>query len=85
MYILKCSDESYYTGYTIDIEKRVNAHNRLRASAYTWSKRPVTLIYSETCRNRSDAMKREREIKKMKREEKEKLSARGLKITAPLR
>lgn len=73
VYILKCNDGSYYTGYTDDLEDRLKEHNgELSGGArYTRSHRPVELVYSEPFQNQSDALKREAEIKKMTRAEKE--------------
>lgn len=73
-YILKCADESLYTGYTNDIDKRVKAHNEGKGAKYTRNRRPVTLVYYEEFQEKSDAMKREYEIKhKYSREQKLKL------------
>jgi putative endonuclease len=75
VYILRCSDNSLYTGITRDINRRLNEHNnddRL-ASAYTRARRPVKLVYQETRENRSSASKREAIIKNMTRKAKEKL------------
>ncbi len=70
VYILECSDGSLYTGWTSDLEKRVARHNEGKAAKYTRSKRPVTLKYFETCEDKSSALRREAEIKRMKRSEK---------------
>ena len=70
VYILECSDGSLYTGWTYDLEKRVARHNEGKAAKYTRSKRPVVLKYFERCDDKSDALKRQAEIKKMKRSEK---------------
>lgn len=71
VYILRCSDNTLYTGYTNDLKKRVIAHNTLKTAAkYTRARRPVKLVYSEKFRTVGKAMRREWEIKKMKREEK---------------
>lgn len=75
VYILRCADESLYTGLSNDIERRVEEHNtdnRL-AAKYTRARRPVQLVYQETYDSRSDASIREAEIKKLNRQEKEKL------------
>lgn len=73
IYILKCSDGSFYTGYTTNIEKRVNAHNNSKIGAkYTKARRPVTLIHSEKFKTLSEALKRESEIKSWNREKKQK-------------
>ncbi|MFA5215599.1 GIY-YIG nuclease family protein [Sulfuricurvum sp.] len=72
LYILKCSDNTYYTGIAIDVEKRLNEHNASdKGAKYTRSRRPVTLMYSETCSDKSSALKRELAIKRMKRTAKE--------------
>lgn len=75
VYILRCSDNSLYTGITRDLNRRLNEHNhdnRL-AAAYTRARRPVTLMYQEAHIDRSSASKREAMIKKMTKAEKEKL------------
>jgi putative endonuclease len=67
VYILKCSDGSLYTGWTNNIGKRIKAHKEGSASKYTRSRRPVKLVYLETMSGKSEALKREREIKLMSR------------------
>ena len=71
VYILKCFDGTLYTGFTNDLKKRVFSHNNLNTGAkYTKARRPVKLVYSEKFKTKSMAMRREREIKKMRRGEK---------------
>lgn len=71
VYILMCSDSSLYTGYTTDVERRVLEHNSDKKGAkYTSGRRPVTLLYTETCGSMGEAMSREYEIKKYRREQK---------------
>tara|TARA_R110000803_G_scaffold156115_1_gene220668 strand:- start:13 stop:261 length:249 start_codon:yes stop_codon:yes gene_type:complete len=71
VYIVKCSDNSLYTGITVDLERRVEEHNTSNKGAkYTKSRRPVHLVYSETQQDRSSASKRESAIKKLSRSEK---------------
>ena len=71
VYIVKCSDNSLYTGITVDLERRVEEHNTSNKGAkYTRSRRPVHLVYSETQHDRSSASKRESAIKKLSRSEK---------------
>jgi predicted GIY-YIG superfamily endonuclease len=72
VYIVKCVDASLYTGITNDIERRINAHNNdnRTASAYTRSRRPVELVYQESYQTRSQASKREYQIKQLSRKEK---------------
>lgn len=71
VYMLECVDGTYYTGFTIDLEKRVKAHNNLKTGAkYTKSRRPVILVYFETYASKSVALKREFVLKQLTREEK---------------
>lgn len=73
-YFLKCSDGTYYCGSTPDLEKRLHEHNHLKTGAkYTRSRRPVELAYSEAFETRSESLKRECEMKKMTRLQKEAL------------
>lgn len=72
-YILKCSDDTLYTGYTNNLEKRLLAHNEGKASKCTRGRLPVEMIYHEEFEDKSSAMKRECAIKKLSREEKLKL------------
>lgn len=73
VYILRCSDNSLYTGITVDLRRRLQEHNQddSLAAAYTLGRRPVELVYSEFCQNRSDASRRESVIKRMSRRDKE--------------
>jgi putative endonuclease len=74
LYILKCSDGTYYTGIALDVEKRLIEHNNSdKGAKYTRARRPVTLMYSETCTDKSSALKRELSIKRLKRSQKEAL------------
>ena len=73
VYLLQCSDNSFYCGITPNLEKRIKAHNEGRGAKYTRSRRPVTLLYSEEWPDRSSASKREYEIKQFPRETKENL------------
>lgn len=72
VYILKCADNTLYTGITVDVERRIDEHNNDNklAAKYTKARRPVQLVYQEKLKTRSLATKREREIKKLKRTEK---------------
>ena len=76
-YIVKCSDGTYYTGYTNDLRQRVQAHNKKKGAKYTRSRTPITLVYAEESGTKSLAMKREAAIKKLSRKEKEQLIAGG--------
>ena len=79
VYILKCADETLYTGIATELERRVEEHNGSdKGAKYTRVRRPVTLVYSEKYPNRSAASKREYEIKKkMSRAEKLELIKMG--------
>ncbi|TCS64399.1 putative endonuclease [Faecalimonas umbilicata] len=72
-YIVKCSDGTFYTGWTNDLTRRMEAHNQGRGAKYTKARRPVTLIYYETFETKEEAMKREYAIKQLSRKEKEEL------------
>jgi putative endonuclease len=70
LYIVECSDATWYTGITCDIVRRLRQHNAGTASRYTRSRLPVKIIFQESCRNKSDALKKEFAIKTMTRKEK---------------
>ena len=72
-YILKCKDETLYTGWTNDIEKRLEAHNAGKGAKYTRSRRPVELVYLEQFETKEEAMRREYQIKRLPRKRKEEL------------
>ena len=72
-YIVKCSDGTYYTGYTNDLEKRLLAHNAGKGAKYTRNRLPVEMVYFEEYEDKSEAMKREYDIKRLTRKQKEKL------------
>ena len=72
-YLLRCSDGSYYCGWTNDIEKRLSRHNLGLASKYTASRLPVTLVYLETFETKQEAMSREWHIKRLTRTQKQNL------------
>ena len=69
-YIVRCRDGSLYTGWTNNLEKRIKDHNSGRGAKYTKSRRPVLLAYYEEFATKEEAMRREWEIKQMKRQEK---------------
>ena len=75
VYIVRCADDTLYTGIAKDVTRRIeehNANNRLAAN-YTRARRPVALVYREAAKTRSAAARREHEIKEMARPEKEHL------------
>lgn len=72
-YIVRCKDNTFYTGWTTNIEKRIEVHNSGKGAKYTKSRRPVELVYFEEFNTKEEAMRREYEIKQMTRKKKEKL------------
>ena len=74
IYILQCGDGTLYTGVTLSLERRLDAHQRGVASRYTRARLPVKLLYHETSRSRGGAQRREAAIKKLPREQKLKLA-----------
>ena len=72
-YIVECADGTYYTGWAIDPEKRLQVHNKGRGAKYTKTRRPVKLVYVEEQPDRKTAMKREIAIKRLGRDGKKKL------------
>ncbi|MDO4619154.1 MAG: GIY-YIG nuclease family protein [Lachnospiraceae bacterium] len=69
-YIVRCADGTFYTGWTVDLQKRLHAHNSGTGARYTRSRRPVELAYYETFATKQEAMSREAAIKKLSRKEK---------------
>ncbi|MBR6398168.1 MAG: GIY-YIG nuclease family protein [Lachnospiraceae bacterium] len=78
-YMVRCSDGTLYTGWTNNLEKRMEAHNSGRGAKYTKSRRPVELVYFEEFTEKSDAMSREARLKQLGRAEKLKLIAMSAK------
>jgi putative endonuclease len=71
VYILRCADETLYTGITTDLKRRIVEHNGSKLGArYTSSRRPAKIIYSKKFKNRSSASKEEARIKKLERNKK---------------
>ena len=77
VYIVQCADATYYTGWTNDLIKRIEAHNAGKGAKYTKSRRPVQLVYYETYATKSEAMAREYAIKQLSRQEKAQLIKAG--------
>lgn len=73
VYILHCADNSYYTGHTDNLEKRVAQHDTGELGGYTHHRRPVTLMYSQSFPTRQEALASERQIKGWNRTKKEAL------------
>ena len=72
-YIVQCSDGTYYTGWTNDLEKRIKSHNAGTGAKYTRPRLPVTLVYYETFATKQEAMRREYAIKQLNRQQKDSL------------
>ncbi len=83
VYLLRCADGTLYCGWTTDLEKRLAAHNRGRGAKYTRARLPAALAYCETCETKSEALRRERQIKALRRDEKEKLITGGTEHEVP--
>lgn len=77
VYILRCGDGTLYTGYAVDLQQRCAAHNAGRGARYTAGRRPVRVVYSESCDSVSEALRREHALKRLTRAAKETLIARG--------
>ena len=75
LYILRCSDGTFYTGITNNLERRFKRHNDGTGARYTRTRRPVELIYHEMCAGRTKALVRECAVKSMPRLKKEELIA----------
>ncbi|MGX8178860.1 GIY-YIG nuclease family protein [Exiguobacterium artemiae] len=78
VYIVRCRDGSLYTGYAVDVEKRLATHNAGQGAKYTRARLPVVLEYTETFTTKSDALKREYAIKQLTRTKKEQLIQEGM-------
>ncbi|MCI5822520.1 MAG: GIY-YIG nuclease family protein [Lachnospiraceae bacterium] len=72
-YIVRCADDTLYTGFTTDVTRRVQVHNQKKGAKYTKTRTPVTLVYYEEFETKQLALKREAAIKKLTRQEKLKL------------
>ena len=72
-YIVKCSDKTFYTGWTNDLEKRIEMHNSGKGAKYAKARLPVELVYYEAFDTKEEAMSREWHIKRLSRSEKQKL------------
>ena len=85
MYVLLCKDQTFYTGYTVDLEKRIATHNAGKGAKYTRMRTPVTLLYAKEFATKQKAMKAEAAFKKFSRPQKETfLQAIGASITRPV-
>lgn len=77
VYILRCKDESLYTGWTNNLDKRIKAHQEGKGGKYTRARLPVRLVYFEEYHDKIEAQKREYQIKQMKRADKLQLIGRS--------
>lgn len=84
VYILKCSDGSYYTGFTDNLSKRIDEHNHSRYPGYTANRLPVKLVYLHEFSERNDAASAEKQIKGWSRKKKEALIAGNYKLLPKL-
>lgn len=77
VYMVRCADNSLYTGIAMDVERRVDEHNNSNrlAAKYTRARRPVKLVYSEQLASKSEAAKRESAIKQLTKKQKEQMLA----------
>ena len=73
VYIVRCADGTFYTGYARDPRARADAHNSGRGAKYTLGRRPVVLVYVKRCRSKSAALKHEYRVKQLSRRNKEAL------------
>lgn len=78
-YMVRCNDNSIYSGYTTDVYKREKVHNAGKGAKYTRTRLPVKLVYFEEFDNKTDAMKREYALKQYTHKEKEEIIKRGRK------
>lgn len=79
VYMVRCADESLYTGIAKDVARRIEEHNAggILGARYTRARRPVVLVYTESVETRAEAARREYEIKQLTRQEKGELVARA--------
>jgi len=75
VYLVRCADGTFYAGSTTDVAARVRAHNEGRGAKYTSGRRPVSVVYRELCASRSAAFRREHQLKRLTRAQKEALVA----------
>ncbi|MCR5670408.1 MAG: GIY-YIG nuclease family protein [Butyrivibrio sp.] len=81
-YIVRCSDDSFYCGYTNNLENRIKTHNRGKGAKYTRARLPVVLVYFEKFDSKEEAMSREWHLKRLSHADKEAL-AKGFTVPVP--
>ena len=77
-YIVECADGTYYCGFTNDLEKRINTHNKGKGAKYTRPRLPVVLVYFEEFDSKEEAMSREWHLKQLSHAQKKKLIKSGI-------
>ena len=83
VYMVRCADGTLYTGYARDPERRIKVHNAGRGAKYTARRLPVSLVYWELCDSRSSALKREHQLKRLARRDKERLAQEPIATPLP--
>lgn len=78
LYILRCGDGSLYTGITVDVARRLAVHRSGKGAKYTRGRGPLALVYTEKCTDHSQALRREREVKALSKDGKQKLIGDGM-------
>ena len=73
LYILRCKDNTLYTGITTNVEKRLQQHRSGKGAKYTRDRAPLELVYQQVCKDHTEALKREAFVKKLTRKDKEAL------------
>ncbi len=73
LYILECADGTFYTGITDNLPHRLSAHGTARGAKYTRGRGPFVLRYSEACESHSHALRRELQVKKLSKKQKQEL------------
>lgn len=76
LYILRCKDNTLYTGIAVDVEARLEMHRSGKGAKYTRGRGPLELVYTEECGSHSEALKREIAVKRLTRQKKEELIAK---------
>ncbi len=84
-YLVRCKDNSLYSGITVNVEERLKKHNHGTGAKYTSARRPVTLVYSEKCDTVAEAMKREKQVKRWHKIRKEQLIHKSHQLDKRLR
>ncbi|MGE5813574.1 MAG: GIY-YIG nuclease family protein [Acidobacteriota bacterium] len=85
VYMVRCADGTFYTGWAVDVQARIDAHNRGRGAKYTAGRRPVTLVYAEACDSKAAALRREHVLKRLTRGQKARLARQTLPSLNPER